>query len=99
MMAKKVIEVLMVFLVFILLALIVDTLRPAYADHHGYYGNQPGGSYHGGGDPYHYSDVQNPPQFTIYRDDRRGDGRGSDPYHYSDVQDPPQFTIYRDRRW
>ena len=69
----------------------------AQAGGHGYHGNQPGGSYRGGGDPYHYSDVQNPPQFTIYRD-RRGTEYGSDPYHYSDVQDPPQFTSDRDRR-
>ena len=81
-----------------LMALVAGVFQPAWADHHGYYGGSPGGTYHGGGDPYHYSDVQNPPQFTIYQDNRSGYDRGSDPYHYSDVQNPPQFTIYRDRR-
>ena len=96
-MKKSAINLLAVVWIVLALAWLFSVSQIAHADHHSYYGGNPGGTYHGGGDPYHYSDVQNPPQFTIYRD-RRGPEYGSDPYHYSDVQDPPQFTIYRDRR-
>lgn len=85
----------MTWFIFIM-ALFASFFQPVWADHHGY-GNQPGGSHRGTGQPYHYSDIRNPPQFTIYRDD--GNSRyGSDPYHYNNIQNPPQFTIYRDNR-
>ena len=91
-MAKKLIEILLVALAFTLLALIVTFTRPAHADHHAPYD-----SYPHGGRPQHYSDIGNPPQFTIYEDRCNTRGCERRPRHYSGVGNPPQFTIYESR--